>query len=58
MFDITRTYVSKKSIKGHNVCSLNSKTQIISKFKDMLVITCINYSKLVIKYRIVASNKS
>ena len=40
-----------KSIKGHNVCNFNNETQIISYFKDLLIITCRDYCKLVIKYR-------
>ena len=48
---ITILYTLMKSIKGHDVCNFNSETQIIIYFKDLLVITCRDYCKLVIKYR-------
>ena len=48
---ITILYTLMISIKGHDVCNFNSETQIITYFKDLLVITCRDYCKLVIKYR-------
>ena len=44
-------YTLMKSITGHDVCNFNSETQIITYSKDLLVITCRDYCKLVIKYR-------
>ena len=41
----------KEFNQRHDVCNFNSETQIISYFKDLLVITCRDYCKLVMKYR-------
>ena len=48
---ITILYTLMKSIKGHDVCNFTSETQIITYFKDLLVVTCRDYYKFVIKYR-------
>ena len=37
-----------KSIKGYD---FNNETQIISYLKDLIIITCRDYCKLIIKYR-------